>query len=39
MLGLIEKFLDLNRASIPELVVKVLNPAEDYFSDYDREPS
>jgi hypothetical protein len=34
MLSLIEKFLDHNRSSIPELVVQVLNPGEDFFSRY-----
>jgi len=34
MLSLIEKFLDLNRNSIPELVVQVLNPGEDFYSSY-----
>lgn len=28
-LSLIERFLDLNRAVIPEMVVTVLNPYED----------
>ena len=37
MLSLIEKFLDLNRSSIPELVVAVLNPSEDFFSSYKAE--
>jgi hypothetical protein len=31
MLSLIEKFLDVNRNTIPELVVQVLNPGEDHF--------
>lgn len=35
MLSLIEKFLDTNRNSIPELVVQVLNPSEDFYSRYD----
>jgi hypothetical protein len=38
MLSLIEKFLDLNRNSIPELVVQVLNPSEDFFTSYTAEP-
>lgn len=35
MLSLIEKFLETNRDSIPELVVHVLNPSEDFYSRYD----
>lgn len=31
-LSLIERFLDINQANIPELVVKVLNPHEDDFA-------
>jgi YaaC-like Protein len=34
MLSLIGKFLDINRSSIPELVVQVLNPSEDFYSRY-----
>lgn len=34
MLSLIEKFLDLNRSTIPELVVGVLNPSEDFYGSY-----
>jgi hypothetical protein len=34
MLSLIEKFLDLNRSAIPQLVVGVLNPSEDFYSSY-----
>ncbi len=37
MLSLIEKFLDLNRSAIPELVVGILNPKEDFFSRYNIE--
>ena len=37
VLSLIEKFLDLNRTSIPELVVQVLNPGEDFFTSYTSE--
>jgi hypothetical protein len=33
-LSLIENFLDLNRSAIPELVVGVLNPGEDFYSSY-----
>jgi YaaC-like Protein len=29
-LSLIERFLDLNQATIPEMVIRVLNPDEDY---------
>jgi len=32
VLSIIEKFLDVNRQSIPELVVQILNPDEDYYS-------
>jgi hypothetical protein len=39
MLSLIEKFLDLNRNSIPELVVKVLNPSEDFYNSYKAGPN
>jgi len=35
MLSLIEKFLETNRNSIPELTVHVLNPSEDFYSRYD----
>jgi hypothetical protein len=34
MLSLIEKFLDLNRTAIPQLVVGILNPSEDFYSRY-----
>jgi hypothetical protein len=32
MLSLVEKFLQVNRNSIPELIVQVLNPGEDFYA-------
>lgn len=29
-LSLVERFLNLNRCAVPEMVIKVLNPHEDY---------